>query len=437
MMPFFDVLSTSYIQSVKSKLLSRLGSSFVKTDMSICNRAHAIAKSVVRAISTDLSVSPKISKWPTHPTSVPLKKLFASKFPLSISQLLEDYGHRDNPFKFQYDLLSSLPFFPSADETGRFSEVVKTVLRSGDHINEFVIYPPSFHGKGEEERKALYDKCNHLIMVHGYGAGLGFFLKNFDQLSLLHKWVVHSIDLLGYGCSSRPKFTPRNLREVEEWFHDSFAEWCHLRRLDTSEKKLIMAHSMGAYLMASYGLKRDPGFCKTLMMVSPGAVIKHRSEVAIPAYFAKLWEKNISPFSLVRNSGPLGSKLVSMWSARRFANLSKNEASLLHKYAYGIFQSPGSGEYMLNYLLAPGANARHPLVERGIEKLKCQLLWCYGEKDWMDKTGGEICSNIVNSYHHDPSRSTTCVIDNAGHHLYLDNPEAFNQVVLNEMEKFN
>ncbi|KAF5212183.1 putative cardiolipin-specific deacylase [Clavispora lusitaniae] len=394
-------------------------------------------KCLSRSASTDSTVGQQIYKRSTHPTSVPLSKLFSSQFPLSTKESFRDYAFRHNPLKFQWDLLSTLPFFPNADAQGRRGHVVETTLSSGHRINEFVIHPPSFNGKAQVEQDALYENCNHLIMVHGYGGGLGFFLKNFDQVASLPNWVVHSVDLLGYGCSSRPKFTPTCLDEVEDWFHDSFQEWLNLRHLNKApEKNLVMAHSMGAYLMATYGIRRDPSFCKKMLMVSPGAIIKHRRKVPVPAYFARLWEQNISPFSLVRNAGPLGSKLVSMWSSRRFANLPAKEAKLLHKYAYGIFQSPGSGEYMLNYLLAPGADARHPLIERGVEALKCRLLWCYGKEDWMDRKGGELCSAMINEHYGDPTRSSTCEIENAGHHLYLDNIRDFNKLLLTEMKNF-
>lgn len=372
-------------------------------------------------------------KRSTHPTSVPLSKLFESHFPLSVNELFQDYAYRETPLKFQYDVLKTLPFFPEADALGRQGEVISTTLLSGHVINEFAIYPGSFQNQDFQE---LYDKANHLIMVHGYGGGLGFFLKNFDLKS--DNWVVHAIDLLGYGCSSRPPFKLEDelLTGVENWFHDSFGEWLKLRGLDKNpEKNLIMAHSMGAYLMATYGIKRAPDFCRKLLMVSPGAVIRHRKQVPVPAYFAKLWEQNISPFTLVRKAGPLGSKLVSMWTSRRFANLPKTEAALLHKYAYGIFQGPGSGEYMLNYMLAPGADARHPLIERGIHKLKCKLRWVYGLEDWMDRKGGILCSNIVNRLAGE-KKSSVCEIANAGHHLYLDNVAHFNALLNDEMSKF-
>lgn len=410
------------------------------------NPSNLIADKIVNLRDTNNGNLKGIAKEPeevqgykraTHPTSVPLKKLFLSQFPLSIRELIQDYSYRDNPLKLQHDLLLVLPFFPKADELGKRGEVVQTKLSSGHRINEFVIYPPKLATETDPTNSDLYRKCNHLFMIHGYGGGLGFFLKNFDAILSLDNWVVHNIDLLGYGCSSRPPFTPNSLESVESWFHDSFKEWLQLRNLKGLENQtLVMAHSMGAYLMATYAINRDPKFCKKILMVSPGAVIRHRNKVFVPTYFAKLWEQNISPFTLVRKAGPLGSKLVSMWSSRRFARLPRNEAELLHRYAYGIFQSPGSGEYMLNYLLAPGADARHPLIERGIHKIRCELLWCYGTEDWMDKKGGELCSRIISSITGDKNRSTVMEIPDSGHHIYLDNIDAFNRLLVSEMKSF-
>lgn len=367
----------------------------------------------------------KIYRRSTHPTSVPLSRILSGNFPLTIRESLEDYVLRNNPLVFQDSLLSLLPFYPYPDAQGRSSKVLQTYLSSGNFINEFVIYPPN---------KTEADSANlkHLILVHGYGSGLGLYLKNFDALASKDDWCIHAIDLMGYGCSSRPPFSPKtdDLDGVEEWFHAPFTEWLDKRGLAKLDRSQIMvvAHSMGAYLMASYGIKVNPDFCKTLVMVSPGAVIKHRKQIFVPKYFARLWERNISPFTLVRKAGALGSKLVSGWSFRRFSNLDPEEAKRLHRYAYGIFQSPGSGEYMLNYLLAPGADARFPLAERDIHKLNCNVLWCYGKEDWMDIYGGQLCSKLINDHHHS-KKSTVVEIENSGHHIYLDNYKKFNELI--------
>lgn len=381
------------------------------------------------------AVEPNGYKRSTHPTSVPLNKLLSTSFPYSVTESVQDYSYRNNPLAFQHDLLSLLPFYPQPDATGRSSEVLKVKLDadSDNFINEFVIYPAGKSAKDDPKT------MKHLIMIHGYGGGLGFWFKNFDEISSSESnkdFCIHAIDLLGYGCSSRPPFEleEETLDRVEDWFHVSYQKWLQRRGLDKvdPENVLVVAHSMGAYLMATYGIRKDPKFCKKILMISPGAIIKHRQKVPVPAYFAKLWERNISPFVLVRKAGPLGSKLVSMWSSRRFAELPEEESKRLHKYAYGIFQSPGSGEYMLNYLLAPGADARHPLIERGVEKLRCDFLWCYGKEDWMDIHGGELCSEIIKGQGY---QSEVMEIDNSGHHVYLDNIPKFNKLIIDEMEK--
>jgi cardiolipin-specific phospholipase len=46
----------------------------------------------------------------------------------------------------------------------------------------------------------------NLVMLHGYGAGLGFFYKNFEGLSRVKGWKLYALDMLGMGRSSRPPF---------------------------------------------------------------------------------------------------------------------------------------------------------------------------------------------------------------------------------------
>ncbi|KAK6464884.1 Alpha/Beta hydrolase protein [Scheffersomyces coipomensis] len=405
----------------------------------IRNRQHQKKSSSSHQLPSSIIAtgSKKISKFKrsTHPTSVPLVKLLftAGFFPLSIKESLDDYAFRKQPLKFQQELLNLLPFYPNPDTNGKTSSIVQTVIDDkGNFINEFVVYPP---GKSEADSHTM----NHIVLVHGYGGGLGFFLKNFDGLSNLDNWCVHGIDLLGYGCSSRPPFKLKeeSLDHVEDFFHESFEIWLNKRGLSNlapNAKLLVVGHSMGAYLMATYGIRNNPNFCDRLLMLSPGAIIKHRKPVSVPKYFEKLWEQNISPFTLVRQLGPFGSKIVSGWSSRRFANLSPEENKCLHRYAYGIFSSPGSGEYMLNYLLAPGANARHPLIERGIHKLKCKVSWWYGSEDWMDIKGGQLCSEIINNYAKDSEKSRVFEFEDSGHHLYLENTDKFHTKMLEEMK---
>ncbi|KAJ5601297.1 hypothetical protein N7510_010831 [Penicillium lagena] len=264
----------------------------------------------------------------------------------------------------------------------------------------------------------------HLVMLHGYGAGLGFFYKNFEPLSRLRGWQLHALDMLGMGRSTRPPFRIKAkgredaIREAEDWFVDALEEWRIKRKID---RFTLLGHSLGGYMAVSYALKY-PGHLNKLILASPvgipedpyavtadvpeqtdsslgngltqdqreiaaaaatpgtapkttdGGFITGRNAPpvepnrpprrALPKWFAYLWDANISPFSLVRWAGPLGPRFVSGWTSRRFSHLPAEEAKALHDYSYSIFSMRGSGEYALAYILAPGAFARSPLIRR-------------------------------------------------------------------------
>jgi cardiolipin-specific phospholipase len=176
-----------------------------------------------------------------------------------------------------------------------------------------------------------------------------------------------------------------------------------------------------------------------------------------------LWDANISPFSFVRWAGPLGPRLVSGWTSRRFSHLPYEEALALHDYSYSLFRLRGSGEYALAYILAPGAFARSPLIRRihGLGRQPLQgdssaepavekglpVVLMYGENDWMDVKGGYAAKKKIDvereralrgkseaEIAQDQGGAKVVIIKKAGHHVYLDSPEEFNEVMLAEME---
>ncbi|KAE8145128.1 Alpha/Beta hydrolase protein [Aspergillus avenaceus] len=405
---------------------------------------------------------------------------------------------------------------------------------SGKHraLNEF-----SVERVGEEASQ-------HLVMIHGYGAGLGFFYKNFEPLSRLKGWQLHALDMLGMGRSTRPSFRIKSkdredaIKEAEAWFVDALEEWRVKRNID---RFTLLGHSLGGYMAVAYALKY-PGRLNKLILASPVGIPEDPYAVSadmpsestmnnefsqnqrnitqsassvppqdmqkgdnnillkgsapspaapdrprrmIPKWFAYLWEANISPFSLIRWAGPLGPRLVSGWTSRRFSHLPADEAKALHDYSYSIFSLRGSGEYALAYILAPGAFARSPLIHR-IEGLGRQIIqsstpsvqqstdtmgsssqhlpashdptlvkrengipivFMYGDHDWMDVKGGVAAKAKLDEERRRILQDATpeereaengsakvVVIKRSGHHVYLDGHEEFNRVVLSEME---
>lgn len=387
---------------------------------------------------------------------------------------------------------------------------------------------------------------DNLVMLHGYGAGLGFFYKNFEGLSRNHGWKLWALDMLGMGRSTRPPFVIHakdrlgKIAEAEDWFIDALEEWRKQRKI---ERFTLLGHSLGGYLAVAYALKY-PGRLNKIILASPVGVpedpyavqadmpdpatsnlgneflqdqsdtinksnpnipdaakapgdnnnfLNARSKAEkqakngadgsqvtptaprrpIPKWLNYLWEANVSPFSIVRWSGPLGPRLVSGWTSRRFSHLPAEEAQALHNYSYSLFRLRGSGEYALTYILAPGAFARHPLIRRihgvGRQMIPPSLddegateaeptppsrrengipiVMMYGENDWMDVAGGFAAEQKIKEERErvlrdaseeerraDNGSAKVVIVQRAGHHVYLDGWEQFNELMRDELD---
>ncbi|KAL7424896.1 hypothetical protein Q5752_000582 [Cryptotrichosporon argae] len=138
------------------------------------------------------------------------------------------------------------------------------------------------------------------------------------------------------------------------------------------------------------------------------------------------WEKGLSPFSILRTIGPWGPMLVGRYSSRRFAAQSEEDVRDLHAYIYNTSIMKGSGEYCISHLLAPGAYARMPIIDR-VHRLKIPVTFLYGDNDWMDVEGGRASARRLAKAGNDKAK--VYVVPGAGHHLYLDNPDFTNKVV--------
>ncbi|KAF8639629.1 hypothetical protein AX17_000894 [Amanita inopinata Kibby_2008] len=339
------------------------------------------------------------------------------------------------------------------------------------------------------------------ILLHGYGAGLGFFFRNLHPLA---QWAgqygsaVYAVDWLGMGRSARVPFSVKakrdditgRVRETESFFIDSLEQW---RAKVGLEKMTLIGHSLGAYFSVAYALKY-PSRVNKLVLLSPAGVplgpnttipsreltddsetqslgigsaepadpgnlsrIKSHQESAkkhesrSKKLFTYLWEEGWSPFQVVRASmfwGPwlIGkvcstisiclacwiTNFIEQYSSRRFQGLSEEETRDMHEYIMNITLAKGSGEYCISHVLAPGAHARMPLVDR-ISALKIPVTFVYGEYDWMDPQGG--VDSVERLRQAGNGQGRMYIVRNAGHHVYLDNPEAVNGLLIKELNR--
>ncbi|GMG60204.1 unnamed protein product [Ambrosiozyma monospora] len=210
----------------------------------------------------------------TQVQDMPAENIPSQTHPQHDSKVV-DYGYLDSikfylgwksPEYYEKRILSYNSFYPDETET-KSSEVIDTDVGNNTFIHEFCV-----HNKlPVEPGKEPVD----IVLVHGYGAALGFFYKNFDGLSDIPGSTLHAIDLNGFGLSGRPKFpnlkgdTVEDVIESEDFYIDSFEEWRRKRGL---KKIVLIAHSLGGYLSSCYYLKYGEGVVTKLIMISPVGV---------------------------------------------------------------------------------------------------------------------------------------------------------------------
>ncbi|PCH41364.1 alpha/beta-hydrolase [Wolfiporia cocos MD-104 SS10] len=380
-------------------------------------------------------------------------------------------------------LLRKLPFFRPAgspptspdDQQPVIARSMRVDLDTPKHYLNTLIMESTSPAKSSTQPPA--------VLLHGYGAGLGFFFQN---LLALGQWAgrrrtsVYALDWLGMGRSARVPFTIKakredidgRVREAEGFFIDSLEQWRVRMGL---ERMTLIGHSLGGYLSVAYALKYPTRVSKIILLSPAGvpcdpnstvysrevtdaqdtssassaghaeAATKPRieevktdqteaqqKESRSRRLFTYLWEEGWSPFQVVRSSLFWGPMLVGKYSSRRFIGLSEEDTRAMNDYIVNLVLAKGSGEYCVSHLLAPGAHARRPLVDR-IAALKIPITFVYGDHDWMDPDGGtQAVENLRQAGNGD---GKMYIIPHAGHHVYLDNPKAVNDLLIKELER--
>lgn len=273
-----------------------------------------------------------------------------------------------------------------------------------------------------------------LVLVHGMGGGNGIWAMNIDELA--RDRTVYSFDLLGFGMSSRPKFS-QNPAMVESEFVDSVESW--RQALQLKPPFILLGHSLGGYIAASYAIKH-PSHVKHLILVDPWGVPEMPKEHELGRDWP-MWVKAVrvvmqpfNPLAAVRGAGPWGPSLVKRFRPdfqRRYADFFSAEDDTVFDYIYHLNARTPSGEAAFKTLAAPYGFAKDPVI-RKIDKLDAEvpITFIYGAKSWItSESGREIKKLRSNSY------VDVQEIAGAGHHVYADQPVRFNSVV-NEVARF-
>ncbi|VFV25096.1 (Lyso)-N-acylphosphatidylethanolamine lipase isoform X1 [Panthera pardus] len=264
-----------------------------------------------------------------------------------------------------------------------------------------------------------------LVMVHGFGGGVGLWILNMDSLSA--RRTLHTFDLLGFGRSSRPTF-PRDPEGAEDEFVTSIETW---RETMGIPSMILLGHSLGGFLATSYSIKY-PERVKHLILVDPwGFPLRPTdpSEIRAPPTWFKAVASVLgrsNPLAVLRVAGPWGPGLVQRFRPdfkRKFADFFEDDT--ISEYIYHCNAQNPSGETAFKAMMESFGWARRPMLERiHLIRKDVPITMIYGANTWIDtSTGKKVKMQRPDSYVRDME------IEGASHHVYADQPHIFNAVV--------
>lgn len=265
-----------------------------------------------------------------------------------------------------------------------------------------------------------------VVLLHGFGGGVGLWALNLDALS--GQRAVYALDMLGFGQSSRPPF-PQGARQAEDRFVDSIEEWRAALGLETM---ILLGHNLGGYLAASYSL-RYPDRVNHMILVEPWG-FPQRPDAAQEQRPVPVWIKALgamlnpfNPLAGLRLVGPLGPTLLQTLRPdfrKKFSSMFTDNT--VSEYIYHLNVQTPSGETAFKDMTVPYGWAKRPMLQR-IDRVHpdIPITVVYGSRSSIDGNSGHTVKQL-RPYSHVQIES----IRGAGHYVYADQPEDFNQQVL-------
>ncbi|MBM4257714.1 MAG: alpha/beta hydrolase [Deltaproteobacteria bacterium] len=229
-----------------------------------------------------------------------------------------------------------------------------------------------------------------VLLTHGFSATAEMWNANMSVLSACHKWILW--DMRGHGRSDYPT--------DQSHYSEALVVGDMAALLDTcGEKQAVIAgHSLGGYMSLAFHLAY-PERTKALVLLDTGPGYKKDEARAGWNKRAEAMAKNFETKGL----DALGRSAEVM--------------ACTHRSAQGLA------------LAARGMLAQYDArIINSLETIKVPTLIGVGAKDEMYFAGADYMTSKIPG-------ATKVIIPDAGHAPNIDNPEVFNKVVLEFLDK--
>lgn len=287
----------------------------------------------------------------------------------------------------------------------------------------------------EEDVHSEGNSRHPLVLVHGFGAGIGTWILNLDYLASTINRKIYAFDMIGFARSSRAPFNLSG--DVENQFIDSIERW---REKQGIEKFILLGHSFGGYLSASYALKY-PERIAHVILADPWGFQDRQVAHSRGTYKFPLWVRAVNsifqafnPLAVVRVTGPYGPRLVHKFRGdlkEKFRPKLGEDCYKFLNYLYHCNAQTATGESAFKALALPYGWPKNPMIHRIVTlDPSISVTFIYGSRSWIERTPGEFLYECLTA-----SRVTLHVIQGSGHHVYADKYNEFNELVRDACSK--
>uniref|UniRef100_A0AC35TW66 AB hydrolase-1 domain-containing protein n=1 Tax=Rhabditophanes sp. KR3021 TaxID=114890 RepID=A0AC35TW66_9BILA len=280
------------------------------------------------------------------------------------------------------------------------------------------------HTISVNNESAEYGTDIPFVLVHGFASGVGLWTKNLAALA--SKRQVYAIDLLGFARSSRPQFdSDPALSELQ--YVQSIEDW---RKEMKIEKMVLCGHSFGAFISSSYALEH-PSRVRHLVLADPWGFAAEPAE-ADKKFNIPPWLKAVgsvvtmfNPLATLRLARSFAPYLVKKLRPDLGSRYGAEDPDAIYDYVYQCNAQAPSGEIAFRGMMSNFAWAKRPMCHRfGNLDSKVPVTFICGSKSWIDPTPlYELQAKNTNI------NIEVQVVEDAGHHVYADQPEDFNQAM--------
>jgi pimeloyl-ACP methyl ester carboxylesterase len=260
-----------------------------------------------------------------------------------------------------------------------------------------------------------------LLLIHGFGASIGHWRKNFPVLAE-NGYRVFVIDLLGFGGSDKP---PLNYT-VELWQQQIKDFWeAHIQ-----EPTVFIGNSIGG-LLSLMAMVEFPEIAAGGVLINCAGGLNHRpDELNLPlrlvmGAFTKLVSSPLTGkliFDNIRQKQRIRRSLYQVYRDRTAVT------DELVEMLYEPSSHQGAQQVFASVLTAPPG----PMPKDLLKKLQHPLLVLWGEKDpWTPINGAKVYQDLVQNGHDVEFHA----IPDAGHCPHDENPELVNELILQWLKK--